>query len=98
MNADIRNALLDLFSVCLEVNGARQWNAHMNYSAHTEGVNVYVLPADTDYQAQGYEYTLWHEVWVSEDHGGTPAKVVANINALANRVSEFLLPAQEGAA
>ncbi len=98
MNNDIRNALLDLFSVCLEVNGAGQWNAHMNYSAHTEGVNVYVLPADNDYQAKGYEYTLWHEVWVSEEHGGKPEEVVANLKALSDRVSEFLLPAQEEAA
>ncbi len=98
MNNDIRNALLDLFSVCLEVNGAGRYHAHMSYSGHIDGVHAYVVPATTDYSDHSYTYTIEDRVYLCEEHGGTPEEVVANLKALSGRVSEFLLPAQEEAA
>jgi hypothetical protein len=98
MNNDIRNALLDLFSVCLEVNGAGRFHAHMTYSAHVDSVTVYVLPADTNYQARGYEHSFWHDVYLNDGYGRASAQIVSNIAELAAKVGEFLLPATEAAA
>ncbi|MGA4640581.1 hypothetical protein ACQKC8_12500 [Stutzerimonas stutzeri] len=98
MNNDIRNALLDLFSVCLEVNGAGQYHAHMSYSAHINSVHVYVVPAATDYGDHSYTYTMEGRAYLDDELGGKPDEVVANLKALSDRVSEFLLPAQEEAA
>ena len=98
MNNDIRNALLDLFSVCLEVTGAGRYHAHMSYSAHINGVYVYVVPAATDYTDTSYTYTMEGQTYLGAEFGGTPEEVVANLKALSDRVSEFLLPAQEEAA
>lgn len=99
MNNDIRNALLDLFSVCLEVTGAGRYHAHMDFSAHTDSVTVYVLPASTNYQdTSARTYLLDKDIYVSRHLGGTDQQIVANLKALSDRVSEFLLPAQEEAA
>jgi len=98
MNNDIRNALLDLFSVCLEVNGAGRYHAHMSYAGHADCVTVYVLPADTDYQAKGYEHSFWHDVYVDEQDFRPSTLIVSNITELTGKVSEFLLPAQGEAA
>jgi len=99
MNQDIQRALLELFSACLEVTGAGRYHAHMDYSAHVNCVTVYVLPADTDYQdTSARTYLLDEDVYVSRHLGGTDKQIVANLEALAGRVGEFLLPAQEDAA
>ncbi|MCG6540214.1 hypothetical protein MCB86_09015 [Pseudomonas sp. KSR10] len=98
MNQDIQNALLGLFSVCLEVNGAGRLNAHMSYSPHVNCVAVYVLPADTEYQLADRDYRLNEDVYICRNLGGTPQQIVANLNALAGKVREFLLPAHEEAA
>lgn len=98
MNQDIQNALLDLFSACLEVNGAGRYHAHMSYAAHVNSVTVYVLPADTNYLAPERDHKLSEDVYICRNMGGKPKAVVANLNDLAGRVSEFLLPAHEEAA
>jgi len=98
MNNDIRNALLDLFSVCLEVNGAGRFHAHMSYSGHINGVHVYVAPAETDYGDHSYTYTMEGLAYLDDELGGTPAEVLASLKALSDRVSELLLPAQGEAA
>lgn len=98
MNQDIQRALLDLFSVCLEVTGGGRWHAHMDYSAHVDCVTVYVLPAATNYRSAERDHKLSEDIYICRGLGGTPEQVVANINALAGRVSEFLLPTQEKAA
>jgi len=99
MNNDIRNALLDLFSVCLEVNGAGRYHARMEFAPHCEHLQVYVLPADTDYSdVMDRQYKLYEDMYISRELGGNSRVVVANLKVLSDRVSEFLLPAQEEAA
>lgn len=99
MNNDIRNALLDLFSVCLEVNGAGRYHAHMAFAPHCDHVQVGILPADTNYRdTADRRHQLYEGMYISRELGGTPEEVVANLKALSDRVSEFLLPAQEEAA
>lgn len=99
MNNDIRNALLDLFSVCLEVNGAGRYHARMEFAPHCEHLQVYVLPADTDYSdVMDRQYALYEDTYISRELGGSPKRVVKSLHALAGRVNEFLLPAQEEAA
>lgn len=98
MNQDIQTALLDLFSVCLEVTGAGRYHAHMSYGGHVDCVTVYVLPADTDYQAKDYEHSFWHDVYVEEQDFIPSTLIVSNITELTGKVREFLLPEQEEAA
>ncbi len=99
MNNDIRNALLDLFSVCLEVNGAGRWHVHMGYSGHVDNVHIHILPAPTKYLHGGdQEYALYEDFYICRILGGTPKRVVKKINALAAKVNEFLQPAKEEAA
>jgi len=98
MNQDIQRALLDLFSVCLEVSGAGHHHAHMDYSAHVNCVTVYVLPAVTEYQSPERDHKLSEDIYICRGLGGTDQQIVANLKALSDRVSEFLLPAQEEAA
>ena len=99
MNNDIRNALLDLFSACLEVNGAGYWHAHMGYSGHVDKVHVNIVPATTLYaEGSDYEYELYEDVYICRTLGGTPEQVAANIAELAAKVNEFLQPAKEEAA
>ena len=99
MNNDIRNALLDLFSVCLEVNGAGRHHAHMSFAPHCNHVQVGILPADTNYRdTADRRHKLYEGMYICRELGGTPEEVVAHLKALSDRVSEFLLPAQEEAA
>jgi hypothetical protein len=98
MNQDIQKALLDLFSVCLEVSGAGRFHAHISYSPHVNCVTVYVLPADTEYQSANRDFRLNEDVYICRNLGGKPKEIVANLNDLAGRVNEFLLPAHEEAA
>lgn len=98
MNEDIRNALLDLFSVCLDVTGSGRWHAHMDYSAHVDCVTVYVLPAATNYRSSERDHRINEDVYICRNLGGSDEQIVANLTALTDRVSEFLLPAQEAAA
>ncbi|GEM_PF-725634 len=99
MNQDIQRALLDLFSVCLEVTGAGRYDAHMQYSAHTDSVHVYVLPAATNYQdTSDREYRLDESMYISGVLAGTTKQALARIKALTSQVSEFLSTQQEEAA
>lgn len=98
MNQNIQRALLDLFSVCLEVTSAGRFHAHMDYSPHVNCVTVYVLPADTKYQSAERDHKLHEDVYICRNLGGTPRQIVSNLNALAGHVNEFLLPEHEEAA
>lgn len=79
----MKKALMDLFSVCLDVTADGRYHAHMTYSAHVEGVNVYVLPSDTDYQSK-YEYSLYESAYAEDA-----------IKKLTDLVADFLFPVRE---
>lgn len=46
----IEELLLQILSTCLLVNAQGKWHAHFQVSAHVGWVDVYIQPADTDYQ------------------------------------------------
>jgi hypothetical protein len=99
MNQDIQKALLDLFSVCLELTSAGRLNAHMTYSPHVNAVQVYVLPGSTNYSnTADRNYLLDETVYLSGSLAGTEEEVIGKLRALADRVSGLQLPAQEVAA
>lgn len=98
MKQEIQRALLDLFSICLEVTSAGRFHAHMDYSPHVNCVTVYVLPATTNYRGPERDHKLQEDVYICRNLGGTPRQIVSNIDALAARVNEFLQPAHEVAA
>lgn len=92
MNADIQKAVFDLFCICHDVTQAGPHQASMQYAAITNGVYVQVRPL------AGATPVLDERVYLAGMPFQTEQQVLEELRALSDRVSEFLLPAQEEAA
>lgn len=92
MNADIQKAVFDLFCICHDVTQAGPHQASMQYAAITNGVYVQVRPL------AGATPVLDERVYLAGMPFQTEQQVLEELLALSDRVSEYLLPAQEEAA
>jgi len=92
MNAEIQKAVFDLFCICHDVTQAGPHQASMQYAAITNGVYVQVRPL------AGATPVLDERVYLAGMPFQTEQQVLEELRALSDRVSEFLLPAQEEAA
>lgn len=92
MNTDIQKAVFDLFCICHDVTQAGPHQASMQYAAITNGVYVQVRPL------AGATPVLDERVYLAGMPFQTEQQVLEELLALSDRVSEFLLPAQEEAA
>lgn len=92
MNADIQKAVFDLFCICHDVTQAGPHQASMQYAAITNGVYVQVRPL------AGATPVLDERVYLAGMPFQTEQQVLEELRALSDRVSEFLLPAQDEAA
>ncbi len=92
MNNDIQKAMLDLFCICHDVTQAGPHQASLQYFGITNGVYVQVRPL------AGATPVLDEHVFLSGMPFQTEQEVLEELRALSDRVSEFLLPAQEEAA
>ena len=92
MKADIQKAVFDLFCICHDVTQAGPHQASMQYAAITNGVYVQVRPL------AGATPVLDERVYLAGMPFQTEQQVLEELLALSDRVSEFLLPAQEEAA
>lgn len=95
MNIDTQLAVTNLFQRCMDISEAGRYHAFIRFDAHVSAVQVHVHPGDTDYLSSAPHVWLMNEtVYLS----GAPDLVLANINALTDRVCEFLLDHKEEAA
>lgn len=92
MNNDIQKAVFDLFCICHDVTQAGPHQASMQYAAITNGVYVQVRPL------AGATPVLDERVYLAGMPFQTEQQVLEELLALSDRVSEYLLPAQEEAA
>ena len=92
MKTDIQKAVFDLFCICHDVTQAGPHQASMQYAAITNGVYVQVRPL------AGATPVLDERVYLAGMPFQTEQQVLEELRALSDRVSEFLLPAQEEAA
>lgn len=90
MNNDIQKAIFDLFCICHDVTHAGQYEAHLSYAGNTNGIYVRVYQGDRAVFDQHY--------YLGGLTGEGDPDLLDKLRALSDRVSEFLLPAQEEAA
>ena len=92
MSAEIQKAVFDLFCICHDVTQAGHYEAYLSYAGNTNGIYARVYDRAEDRTVFNQHYYL------DGITGEGDPDLLDNLRALSDRVSEFLLPAQQEAA
>lgn len=103
MNPTIEKLLLQIAYVCLHITAQGKWHAFYNLSGHVERVDVYVYPADTNYQEPS-ERTLSAQAsyrttpeWASESEAVRHGEARDSLMRLLSALEPYLQPIQQEA-
>lgn len=92
MDQKVQEAVEVLFSTCIEVTMAGKYNAAIDFSAHTNSVNVSVFSSKTVYDGSHASQALLRATVYPDGLGlASAGTVTQKLNELTDKLSAYLL-------